>query len=60
MERGCVGEEDFQGVMGGVPLWWLLLRGGEADATSRQGGVGVEVKGKAALGNERVEGMKEL
>ena len=42
--------------MGGAPLWWLPLRGGEADATSRQ--MGMEVNGKAALSKERVEGKE--
>jgi len=51
--RGCVGGDDFHGVMGGAPLWWLTLRGGETDDTSRQ--VGAEVNGRAALSKERVE-----
>ena len=45
--RGCVGGEDFHGVMGGTPVWCLPLRGGEADTTSRQ--AGVEVNGQAGL-----------
>jgi len=52
--RGCVGGEDFHGVMGGAPLCWLPLCGGEADATSRQ--MGMKVNGKAALIKEQVEG----